>query len=739
MQTNAGGSYPTGLSQPTHIWDYWAVVMKRIILVILFCVVCVGAAWFVTQRQQKLYRATSTIQILPPSVLGTSDALFTPAIVNDEVYLATQLAILSTPETIQRAVKESALETLPDFQGKSQDEIAKMAFGRIECTRRRGLYLVDVSVVGPEPKVLDDLCNALVRSFQAMQKSESKKLRDDRRAAIEAAIQAADTNIRMLQIDKTSQLAGANFAVSTFESEYEKIQSSRERFGKIDDELYAELMEMEPGVNALKAARQDPSKWTETVSQHPFIASNPKVKEVDDRIAQLRDERDAKIRGGLGENDERISAIDDQIDRTAKARARVIEDQVSSYILDFENKSKKHESLRKQIELKTQELSTAAQVKQKVDEKDAEIRRNEVNKDAAIRQREILEQHAVEEKDAVKIESNASEPTFPYSPNTTTNMTMGLVLGVVGGVALAFLLDYLDDTIRTKDELAKIAPDVPLLGIVPNIEARKSEVAKKDLFAANQPKSTISEAYRGVRTALTLSARGPQQKAMLLTSAGPREGKTTTAINLATVLAFSGARTLIVDADLRKPRVHASFGLENRKGLTNLIVGEDDPVDYCQHTQIDRVDVLTSGPIPPNPSELLGRPRMREILRKLRERYDHIIVDTPPIGAVTDAAVIATMVDGVILVVHAGKTRRQIVSRGIEQLRYISAPIIGVILNNLHLGRGRYYPGYYHYYYYYASHYGADDDSRKSKAAKAQQPAKAPTPPEAPVGGAPPL
>jgi capsular exopolysaccharide synthesis family protein len=296
---------------------------------------------------------------------------------------------------------------------------------------------------------------------------------------------------------------------------------------------------------------------------------------------------------------------------------------------------------------------------------------------------------------------------------------MGLVFGIVGGVALAFLLDYLDDTIRTKDELAKIAPDVPLLGVVPNIEARKSDVAKKDLFAAHQPKSTIAEAYRGVRTALTLSARGPQQKVMLLTSAGPREGKTTTALNLATVLAFSGARTLVIDADLRKPRVHASFNLANKKGLTNLIVGEEDPSDHCQRTDIERVDVLTSGPIPPNPSELLGRPRMREILRKLRERYDQIIIDTPPIGAVTDAAVIATMVDGVVLVVHAGKTRRQIVGRGLEQLRYINAPIIGVILNNLKIGRGRYYPGYYHYYYYYTSHYAAEDgEQQKSKSAK---------------------
>jgi len=397
---------------------------------------------------------------------------------------------------------------------------------------------------------------------------------------------------------------------------------------------------------------------------------------------------------------------------------------VNKYLLEYSRMEAKRDQLNQQVDRLTEDMKAGAAVKAKVDLCNDEIAAYAEARKSATRELDAMKQSDADEKDAVVIVSPAREPESPYSPAAGTNLTLGLVLGVVGGIALAFLLDYLDDTIRTKDELAKIAPDVPLLGVVPNIEARKSDVAKKDLFAANQPKSTIAEAYRGVRTALTLSARGPQQKVMLLTSAGPREGKTTTALNLATVLAFAGARTLVIDADLRKPRVHASFNLANKKGLTNLIVGEEDPAEYCQRTDIERVDVLSSGPIPPNPSELLGRPRMREILRKLRERYDQIIIDTPPIGAVTDAAVIATMVDGVVLVVHAGKTRRQIVGRGLEQMRYINAPIIGVILNNLKIGRGRYYPGYYHYYYYYTSHYAAEDgESSKSKASKKSAPA----------------
>jgi succinoglycan biosynthesis transport protein ExoP len=727
VQMNPSVHTPAQGPTPTHIWDYWAVVMKRIVLVLLFVGACVGLAYFVTQRQQKLYRAQAMISILPPRSAAAGDMQFTPAIVNDDVYLATQLYILTTPETIQKAVKESNLANQPDFAGKSDAEIARMAIGKVETQRRRGLYLVDVSVTGPEPKVLDDLCNALVKTFQSMQKSESRQRREERRAKLNDEIQTAKSMIHLRENDRATALLNASFTnEATFESEWQSIQASREHFKKEAEDVYSDLLKDEPVARAFKDALADPQKGLASLANHPRILLNDRVKAVDSSIRLLRDQLDNKQRDGVLKNNPDYVKIQDQLDQEVRNRTHVVEDIVNTFLLENRNKSDLHESLEKKKEQKTQELTAAAAVKKIYDQRSDDIRHLEEDQKTAERQLETLVQNSTDDKDAVHIDQFASEPTTPYSPNSGTNLTLGLVFGIVGGIALAFLLEYLDDTIRTKDELAKIAPDVPLLGIVPNIEARKSEVTKKDLFAAHQPKSTISEAYRGVRTALTLSARGPQQRAMLLTSAGPREGKTTTAINLATVLAFSGARTLIIDADLRKPRIHASFNLPNKKGLTNLIVGEDDPADYCQRTEVERVDVLTSGPIPPNPSELLGRPRMREILRKLRDRYDQIIVDTPPIGAVTDAAVLATMVDGVILVVHAGKTRRQIVSRGIEQLRYISAPIIGVILNNLRLGRGRYYPGYYHYYYYYASHYGAEDGDmapKKQKAGKAPPPA----------------
>jgi capsular exopolysaccharide synthesis family protein len=238
-------------------------------------------------------------------------------------------------------------------------------------------------------------------------------------------------------------------------------------------------------------------------------------------------------------------------------------------------------------------------------------------------------------------------------------------------------------------------------------------VGKKDLYAYNQPKSTISEAFRGIRTALSYSSQKKVNRVYLVTSAGPKEGKTTITINVATVMAYSGTRTVLIDSDLRKPRIHKSFDLNNSRGLTNLIIGDATVDDVVQPTNVENLYVLPSGPIPPNPSELLGRERMTEILDELRTRFDRVLLDTPPIGAVTDAAVLGRIVDSVILVVHAGKTRKKLIERGLEQLSQIDVDVSGIVLNNLRIGRKRYYPGYYHYYYY-SSYYGADE-KRKTR------------------------
>ncbi|HFD39635.1 MAG TPA: polysaccharide biosynthesis tyrosine autokinase [Anaerolineae bacterium] len=233
------------------------------------------------------------------------------------------------------------------------------------------------------------------------------------------------------------------------------------------------------------------------------------------------------------------------------------------------------------------------------------------------------------------------------------------------------------------------------------------------VFALDDPKSLVSEAFRTLRTNLQFSSLDAPLRSLVVSSTLAAEGKTTTAANLAVVWAQAGKRVILIDADLRRPAVHKMFGLPNRKGLTTLLVAESGPLSsHLQKTSLSTLQLLTSGPIPPNPQELLGSQRMEDLLRVLERRADIVILDTPPCLVVADANVLASRTDGVLLVVDTGHTRRAAIYQAVEGLQNVNARILGAVLNMVDTRRGR---GYY-YYSYYAHYYQEDGrDGRPRK------------------------
>ena len=219
-----------------------------------------------------------------------------------------------------------------------------------------------------------------------------------------------------------------------------------------------------------------------------------------------------------------------------------------------------------------------------------------------------------------------------------------------------------------------------------------------DLITLNNPKSPIAEAYRTLRTNIQFSNVDGDLKLLCVTSSGPGEGKTTTSTNLAETFAQSGNRVLIIDGDLRKPRVHKVFNLRNSRGLTNVLSGQNMIEEVTQFAGSD-ITVITSGPIPPNPSELLGSQKMKDIMTQLKQLYDVIIIDAPPVGVVTDAAILSTIVDGTILVVASGKTEIDGAKRAKQLLENVGARIIGVVMTMMPVNKKGYY-GYQYYSYY---------------------------------------
>lgn len=311
-----------------------------------------------------------------------------------------------------------------------------------------------------------------------------------------------------------------------------------------------------------------------------------------------------------------------------------------------------------------------------------------------------------------RILDTARVPTAPSEPNIPRNMAFALALALTSGIGLAFLLESLDNTVRTTEQAQQIS-GLPSLGLIPmgtrTDEGRGSRrlalTSSKEaveLITTARPQSQMAESYRALRTSLLLSSLGAPPKVILVTSALPQEGKTTTSINTAVVLAQKGVRVLLIDADMRRPSVHKTLGMAPGSGLSNVLTGTATAqAAITRSPQLANLFVLPSGTPPPNPAELLASGNMRSMLAQLREEYDHIVIDTPPTLSVTDAVVLSTRADAVVLVIRSGQTTKTALRRARDLLMQVNARVCGVLLNAVDLAS----PDYY-YYYEYQERYG---------------------------------
>lgn len=330
------------------------------------------------------------------------------------------------------------------------------------------------------------------------------------------------------------------------------------------------------------------------------------------------------------------------------------------------------------------------------------------------------------EHNAMQVIDRASAPSSPASPRVLLLWAAGLMLGLFLGALAGLLMDYIDSTVRTREELQQQF-GLTWLGMIPRIErsALKSlipgrdaalEGAQRDRYVHLFPRSVVAESCRSIRTNLLFINGDKRLTAFVVTSASPREGKSLTSSSLATVLAQSGSRVLLIDADMRKPRLHRVFQASNELGLSSVLTGEATLEESAQETMVEGLTLLTCGPVPKDSTGLLHSPRFAEALALFKSRFDIVILDTPPLGPVTDAAVIATHVDGALLVVKQNSTRRDILAHAVDQLHGSRARILGVVLNDVDLTKRR--AGYYGYYYRRYGHYYGENEA-DGKSAKA--------------------
>jgi polysaccharide biosynthesis transport protein len=532
---------------------------------------------------------------------------------------------------------------------------------------------------------IDELLDLNMSSTQHMLKwmtskaEEEKKKLDDSERALQQYTKSQDL------VTNQNKMAIVPEQISQLSSQLVTAETKRE--------------EMETLYDQVKEVSGSPGK-AETVSA---VADDPTIQSLRQQILQA-EQKIMDLSQKYGKKHPLMIRAKEDLNVLKAKKEQEIKRVTASIKNEYELARSNESNLRRML---SEAKGQAINVNEKFIEYDMINRDVETNRqlyEALIKR--IKEQNITEQIQTtnVMIVEKADTPVFPVKPRKTLNVLLGIIVGLFGGIGMAFFVEYLDQTVKSPEDVEKKF-GVPVFGLIPLFASddRAIESAVMD-----NPTSTFAENYKAIRTSLLLSSVGKPPKHILLTSAGPEEGKTVTSINLATAIAQSEYRVLLVDADLRKPRIHKVFKMDNSKGLSTYLAGASD-MDIIREGPLPNLSIIPSGPIPPNPSELLGSGRLVEMLGLLGGKYDIVIWDSPPLLTVVDSLILGKVLDGSIIVARAGKTTYEVLGKGLKSLGDLNANVFGVVINAFDFKKNNYYYSRYHNYYY---SYSADGENR---------------------------
>jgi len=753
-----GGRYGASPAE-VNIKEYLFVVLKRKWLIMSIVLIITTLATIQAYRDPSIYEGATTIRIeqKTPSILQSGNGGGIVIGQSDPNFWGTQLRLLSNETLAREVVLRLDLQHNPAFFGPQGQSTVFASLKRIfsndaspktSATERRPKdataeaqeltpeqqaalepyedAITSAETVDPQTntnlviiryhhtdpvlaqKIADTLADVFVDNNEKLMLGNSSKATEDLAQEIaKYQEQVHEKEQGVFAYAKQynlplSETPGSNLTqtrVQTYssqllaaENEKRSLQSAYESARSAADPLTIPEVQKDERISKLREKITE-LKDKDTALQEKYTKEWPEVKQVEAQITQLETE---------------LKKAPAEVVASMKAKA----DAASSQLKGLQSAYEKESGL------------TAEQTKNIIElaSKRAELASDQQYLNTLLQKRRELSALSGDTGTKVSVENYSRLPRGPVGPARMKTIVVAFVLSLLVGVGLAFLLDFLDDTIKSVDDVDRYI-NLPALALIPAMRDDKPRLrggaaAPVDpneptaLAMVKDVRSPIAESYRHLRTSLLLSSAGTAPRTILVTSSQPSEGKTTTAINTAFMLAQTGAQVLIIDCDLRRPRLHAHFNISNGRGLTNCLSGNTADIDSVIQDVPEQpnLKLLTSGPMPPNPAELLGSEEMRKLLGTLSEKFTHVIVDSPPAISFTDASILSTFVDGVILVVHGGRSSRAVVRRAKQQLLDIGAHIYGVVLNNVKIEKTHdyYYGGYYGYYK--SSYYAPADE-----------------------------
>ena len=686
-----------GTEEEIDLRQLLVVFLRRWSIMVAAFVAVVAAVAAYSWMAPAVYKATATI--LVGSASGSSGD-------GEEMPLLADLRALTRSRSVQTqaeiikspAIAGEALKELPEEYQEVVDE------EEIEVRPLRDTDIIQVSAFSTNPEAAAALANAVVdRHIEANQEEN----RQQAKAAREYVGEQLE-KVHKALVEAQEKLKNFKEANLTVDLEAESVKLIAQ-LAEIEADLRRSQVELASTRANLAAKEADAIRLSGETIETERLADSPNVTTIKSHLVELELERTQLL--------QEYTPISPEVRRVAQqikeAQAQLEYEAATAIAQDVAPVQAKAWALEAQVSALKSSANRAQGKLARLPEQ--EYRLAQLTMDLQVLQHtysllnEEYQKLRISEEARlanVRIVSPAQAPESPVRPRKMVNMALAMVLGLMLALGLALVVDRLDDRVHTEEDavMAVGAPVLAHLRMFPETEELSLEKAKSG--------SDLLEIFRILRSNITLSAVDKPLRVLLVTSTQPREGKTVVATNLAIALAMDGKRTVLVDADLRRPHIHDRMGVSNEAGLSNVAIGERSLKEALQETHIPNLEVLTCGPIPPNPAEMLNSQAWRDCLAKLKEQVDFIVMDSPPVLMFTDAQVLASMADATLMVVSAREARRRGVVQSAKLLSIVDANLVGIVLNKL---ERRFGAGSYYYYYYHYDDYYQDEEGTKKK------------------------